>query len=275
MPSVFLPKSNASKSILSATSSSNPKWLAGGSKAHNSTTIKAEIDTLIDEAKNINLAGGAKKKHSSKKRSSKKRSSKKGKKRSQKGGDMDMPEDYIMDGGAKKKKGSSKKRSSKKGKKRSMKGGNISSEAGCGDNYQEGGKKKRSTKKSSKKRSTKKGSKKRSQKGGRELPAALVKYQAIVKKVKEDLEKSGVVVKGVTVINKYVGEYNKMGKEQDVPDIEKFIMSKYEEDKKKGVIKKKFEEIEKQINANRAAKKAAKKAAKAQGATVSESSDSM
>lgn len=151
-------------------------------------------------------------------------------------------------GGKKKSKKSSKK-AAKKASKKSQKGG------------------KKSSKKASKKAS-KKGSKKL--KGGG-LPAALLQYQATVKKAQAEIDKAGIKLKGITLINKYVGEYNKAAKAAKVSDIEEYIMKKVREDVKDvPKLKKKFEEFEKQSVANRAAKKAAKKAASS--SSMSESS---
>lgn len=138
---------------------------------------------------------------------------------------------------------------------------------------------KKSSKKSSKKRS-KKSSKKRSMKGGdgeekkkRTLSPALKKYQEMVSKIKEDIIKSGVQLKGIVSINVYVGEYSRQAKSSGAADIEKFVMAKYEDDKKKGVVKKKIEEIEKQLVAKKAAKKAAKGDSSKPAETDSASSD--
>ena len=97
----------------------------------------------------------------------------------------------------------------------------------------------------------------------RELPAALVKYQAIVAKVKADMAKSGIDIKGVVLVNAYVGKYNKEAKEKGESDTDKFIMDKYEQDKKSGKVKDVLAKLEKEIAERKTAKKAAKKAEKA------------
>lgn len=149
-------------------------------------------------------------------------------------------------GGKKKSKKASKK-SSKKASKPAPKSAKKSSKKAS----------KKTSKKASKKTS-KKASKKQS---GAGLPAKLVQYRATVKKVQAEIEKVGIKLKGITSINKYVGEYNKAAKAAGT-DAETYIMKKVLEDVKDvSKLKKKFEDIEKQSIANRAAKKAAKKAA--------------
>jgi hydrogenase maturation factor HypE len=76
-----------------------------------------------------------------------------------------------------------------------------------------------------------------------ELPDAFKTYHTIVKEVKENIIKSGIQVNEMTSISKYVGDYYKMAKVAEVEDFKEFIMEKYEEDKKQGIVKQKLENI--------------------------------
>lgn len=114
--------------------------------------------------------------------------------------------------------------------------------------------------KSSKSSKSSKKSKKGSKRMGRELPPALKVYQQIVSKVKADILKQGIELKGVTLINSFVGKYSQMAKKASVSldKLEDFIMEKYEADKKAGKLKQMLADIEKESAEKRAAKKAAK-----------------
>lgn len=196
-----------------------------------------------------------------KRKSKKSKSSKKSSKKRQHGGDniissdiSDNSSSFSLFGGKRKMKKSSKKASKKSSKKskRTHRGGGDTDE--MADQELFGGKRKM--------KSSKKSSKKMSKKMSRELPPALKVYQAIVAKVKEDVLKQGIDLKGVTTINSFVGKYSQMAKKENISldKLESFIMAKYEADKKAGKLKEMFVQIEKES----AEKKAAKKAAKAQ-----------
>jgi hypothetical protein len=227
--SVFLPKNSESKNRYNTLSATSPMD-ASWMKGGNPPEEPVNVKDDINNLLAQAQALNVRDEQSGGAKKVNKKGSKKGSRK------LVSYDNFVMEGGKKKKQGSSKKVEKKMSKKASKKSRH---------------------------------SKKMAKGGGRNLPPALVAYQAIVKKVKADMEKNGIELKGITLINSYVGAMNKSAKSAGVTDTDKYIMDKYESDKKSGKLKSILADLEKASLAKKAAKKAAKKEAK-----LSTSSDS-
>jgi hypothetical protein len=213
--------------LLSATSPMPPSWMSGGKRKHRKQKggdLKEDVDNLTEEADIMNKM-----------------------KVGQLGGDIKTDLATLQDEADVIKQVTGQlggKRRSKKGSKKSSKKSS-----------------KKHSKKSSKKHSKKSSKKHRShsQKGGRDLPEALKKYRAIVEKVDAMVKKAGIELKGVVLINSYVGKYNRQAKEAGASDIEKFVIQKVESDLKDiPKLKQTFKDFEKAAADKKAEKKAKK-----------------
>jgi hypothetical protein len=213
-------------------------------KISDASDALADINKMLD----TNLDGGARKRVSktgSKKRT--KRSSKKSSK--QKGGnhDDDDYEDHDeMSGGARKRssKTGSKKKTKRSSKKSSKQKGGSHDEDEDEEEEMVGGKRKRTSKSKVSKKSSKKKSKKQS--GGREMNPKMKSALAIAKAMKTELNlKGGPAAMGTAF--KLLAKY---GTESKAIDAVK---------SNKSEIIKMYNDAQKNIDSNRAAKKASKK----------------